>query len=339
MAGAAEGGAELFFERLCIGLHDAGDTVLPVIRRNAARADTLRKAGLSPVELAFGPPVDLLTRLRLRTALRDFAPEVAVFWMNRANQHRMAGPWISVGRLGGYYPMRHYRGCDHLVGNTTGIVAWLRDNGWSAERSHYLPNFVDDLADAVAADRAALGIGAKPPMLLGLGRLHTDKGFDTVIRGLASLPDAEFVIAGSGPEEERLRRLAAVTGVARRVHFLGWRRDVGALLKAADVFVCSSRVEPLGNMVIEAWSAGRPVVAAAAAGPRELIRDGETGLIVPMNDPPALATAIARVLRDPARAARLALAGREQFERHFSRDAVIGQWQTFMRQAADRLPA
>jgi glycosyltransferase involved in cell wall biosynthesis len=167
-------------------------------------------------------------------------------------------------------------------------------------------------------------------LLLGLGRLHTDKGFDTAIRALALLPGAILAIAGEGPEQGRLEALARGEGVAGRVHFLGWRSDAGALLRAADVFVCSSRVEPLGNMVIEAWSARRPVVAVAADGPAELIGDGADGLLVAREDPAALAAAIGRVLGDTGLAGRLAAAGRARFEREFGRDAVLAQWREFL---------
>ncbi len=327
MAGAAHGGAELFYERLCAALHAAGDAVLPVIRRNRARAARLRAGGLSPVELGFGGPLDPLTTPRLRRVLRDFAPDVVVSWMNRATAHTPRGDWVHVGRLGGYYDLRHYRRCDHLVGNTQGIVAWLRARGWAAERTHYLPNFVDDLAGAPAA---GLPGSAGPATLLGLGRLHSDKGFDTLIAALPLLPGARLVIAGSGPRHEALRRQAAHVGVAARTHFLGWRDDVARLLAASDVFVCSSRVEPLGNMVIEAWAARRPVVACAADGPRELIRDGQDGLLAPREDAPALAAAIRRVLDDPALRLSLTQAGRRRFEAEFSRAAVLDRWRSFL---------
>ncbi len=334
MAGAAEGGAELFFERLCVGLHAAGEHVLPVIRRNQRRAQHLRGAGLHPVELAFGPPVDLLTRPRLRRVLRRFAPDVAVYWMNRANQHRVRGAGCSVGRLGGYYDLRYYRGCDHLVGNTRGIVGWMREQGWSEGRTHYLPNFVDDFAPTAPADLAPLRIPPGDRLVLALGRLHADKGFDTLIRGLGQVPRATLAIAGDGPERGRLERLADQEGVRDRVRFLGWREDAGALLKAADLFACSSRVEPLGNMVIEAWSAARPVVAVAAAGPRELIRDGADGVLVPHEDPAALGRAIAAGLADPGRSAAMARAGRARFEAGFSNAAVVGLWQAFFARIA-----
>lgn len=326
MAGAVNGGAELFFERLCIAQHAAGDAVLPVIRRDAARAARLRVHGLEPVELGFGGHLDLLTGYRLRRALTAFAPRVTVTWMNRASMHAVRGPWVSVGRLGGYYDLRYYRRCDHLVGNTRGIVDWLRRQGRAVGRIHYLPNFATDFAGTAPAT----DLPTERPLLLGLGRLHTDKGFDTLIRALPALPDVTLAIAGEGPQLAALRALARHQGVAGRVHFLGWRRDAGALLKAADLFVCSSRIEPLGNMVIEAWSAARPVVAAAAAGPAELIRHGQDGLLTPLENPHALAIAIASVLDDPARANALAEAGRHRFEAEFAEARVLAAWRDFL---------
>ena len=326
MAGAALGGAELFFERLCLALHDAGEEVLPVIRRNPVRAARLGVGGLRPVELAFGNRLDLLTRPRLRAALRAFAPRVVVSWMNRASRMAPRGTWTLVGRLGGYYDLRYYRACDHLVGNTRGIVAWLRAQGWAEARTHYLPNFVADFASV----RPATDLPPGRPLLLGLGRLHSDKGFDLAIRALPRLPGAHLAIAGEGPERAALAALAGRAGVAARVHFLGWRDDAGALLKAADLFLCSSRIEPLGNMVIEAWSAGCPLVAFDAAGPAELVRDGVDGLVAPLEDSTALADAIAALLDDRARAAALAAAGRARFAAEFAAAPVVAAWRRFL---------
>src|SRR6185437_11093074 len=108
MAGAPAGGAELFFERLSIALARAGDTVLPVIRCNAARAARLQDGDVAPVQLGFGGPLDLLTGRRLRAALRQFEPRVVVAWMNRAARFTPRGDWVLVGRLGGYYDLAYY---------------------------------------------------------------------------------------------------------------------------------------------------------------------------------------------------------------------------------------
>lgn len=338
MAGAPMGGAEVFYERLVLAQHAAGEAVLAVIRREPGRAARLREGGLVPVELPMGGYFDLVTRPRLGRALAGFAPRVVVAWANRAGRYagavkRRGAPWTLVGRLGGYYDLKYYRHCDHLVGNTRDLRDWIIGQGWPAARTHYVPNFVHDFAGVTPV---ALPAPAGAAKLFALGRLHVNKGFDVLLRALALLPGAHLSLAGEGPERAALEKLAAELGVAGRVAFLGWRQDTGALLNACDIFICPSRHEPLGNVVLEAWSAARPVVAAAAQGPVELIRDGETGLLVPKEDPAALAAAIAGLLDAPARAASLAAAGRAEFARDHAAAPVLARWHDFLRSVEPR---
>ncbi len=336
MGSAALGGAEAFYERLVPALAASGEEVLAVVRRDPGRLARLRAAGVAPVALGFGGPLDLLTRPRLAAALRGFRPAVVMSWMNRATRYagavrRRGAPWALVGRLGGYYDLKYYRDCDHLAANTRALRAWIIGQGWPAARVHHLPNFATDLAGAAPA---ALPAAPDAPRLLALGRLHRNKGFDVLLRALALLPAAHLSLAGEGPERAALERLAGELGVAGRVAFLGWRQDAGALLAAADVLVCSSRHETLGNVVLEGWAAGRPVVAAAAEGPSELIADGETGLLVPKEAPEPLAAAIAGLLADPARRAALAAAGRAAFLREHAEAPVLARWRDVLRAVA-----
>ena len=90
-----------------------------------------------------------------------------------------------------------------------------------------------------------------------------------------------------------------------------------------------SRREPLGNVILEGWAQAKPVIAAASAGPGELIGDGETGLLVPVDDAHALAAAIDRLRRDPALAAALAAAGHGAYQAGFTEDAVVRRWIDF----------
>jgi glycosyltransferase involved in cell wall biosynthesis len=327
MAGAPAGGAELFFERLTVGLANAGETVLPVIRRNPARAARLTAAGLDVVQLSFGGPFDLLTGPQVRRALGRFAPRITVAWMNRAARFTPQGDWVLAGRLGGYYDLSYYRRCDHLIGNTRGIVDWIIRQGWQAERVHHLPNFSPDMAGAVPL---SLGLPSGTRIVLALGRLHRNKGFDVLIRALADLPRVHLAIAGEGLERAALLELGRCQGVADRLHLLGWRSDTASLLAAADLLVCPSRLEPLGNVVIEAWSARRAVVAAEADGPRELIASGRDGILVPLEDPTALAHAILSLLNDPVRAAALAEAGRIRYEKEHAEAPVVARWRQFL---------
>lgn len=327
MAGAPIGGAEAFFERATIALQRAGDQVLPVIRRDPERAARLRAAGLQPVELAFGGALDFLTKPRLGRVLRDFKPDVVMAWMQRAARFTPQGNRTLIGRFGGYYDLKYFRHCGHLVANTHDLVRSIAAQGWPAERVHYLPNFAEDFSGVAPADLPA---PSSAPKLLAMGRLHPNKGFDVLLRAIALLPRGHLYLAGAGPEEAALRDLVAELGITDRVSFLGWRRDVGALLAAADIFICSSRHEPLGNIVLEAWSAAKPVIAAAAQGPSELISDGADGLLVPKEDAPALAAAITGLAENPARAAALGAAGRAQFAATFAEAPVIAHWRRLL---------
>src|SRR6185295_10481145 len=137
---------------------------------------------------------------------------------------------------------------------------------------------------------------ANAVLLLALSRLHEKKGLDVLLAALRDLPQCVAWLAGDGPLQKDLELLAERLGVADRVRFLGWRTDRGALLRAADVCVLPSRWEPFGTVMLEAWAAGTPLIAAASQGPSALIDDGGNGLLVPVDDAPALVAAIRRVM-------------------------------------------
>ncbi len=337
MAGAPHGGAEAFFTRLVIALHRAGLSQRVVIRRDAARAAKLRAAGIDPVELPFGGPLDIATPLALARISREFRPRIVLSWMSRATRlmppRVLAGGYTHAARLGGYYDLKYYRRCDHLVGNTRAIVDYARAGGWPADRVHYLPNFVD-AAPAQPLDRAAFDTPRDATVVLGLGRLHPNKGFDVALDAVAKLDRVWFWLAGEGELRESLAAQARRLGIEGRVRFLGWREDIAALLASADMLVCPSRHEPLGNVVIEAWAQARPVVAAASDGPAALIAHGTSGLLTPVEDAGALAAAIARVARDPALAAQLAAGGRAAYESGFTEAAVVRDYLDFFKRIA-----
>ena len=329
IAGQRHGGAEAFFERLAVALAEAGETQRLVIRRDAARAARLRGAGLEVIEAPFGGPFDFATRKLLRRAVAAFRPEVVLSWMSRASAACAGGDFVHVGRLGGYYPLKHYRGCDHLVANTRDIAAYIVRGGWPAARVHYLPNFVA-VTPAAPVARAALDTPADAPLALALGRLHPNKGFDVLLEAVAQVPRLQLWLAGAGDDGAALAVRAAAPDLAGRVHFLGWRDDVPALLAAADVLVVASRIEPLGNVVIEAWAAGVPVVATASAGPRALIGDGRSGLLVPVEDADALAGALERVVADRGLAAALVEGGRAAYAAEFAQERVVALYRDFL---------
>lgn len=329
MAGAEHGGAEAFFERLAIALQRSGEVDQRVlIRTNPRRAALLAQGNVATTQLPFGGMFDLRTKWAFKRAIKAHRPQVVLTWMNRATRFCPRGDFVHVARLGGYYDLKYYRACDHLIGNTPDIRDWIINQGWPAERAHYVPNFVADTkAEPVA--RATFSTPPDAKLVVALGRLHENKAFDVLIDALAALPDTYLWIAGEGPRRAELEEQASKLGVKPRIRFLGWRDDVTKLLATADLFVCPSRHEPLGNVVLEAWAQGVPVVAAAAQGPRQLIANGETGLLVPIDDAPSLAASMRRMLSDRDAARAMGAAGRRAFEAEFTEASVVRAYLDF----------
>lgn len=330
MAGAEFGGAEAFFTRLVIALGRAGLSQRVVIRANADRAKLLRDAGIEPDELKFGGPLDVGSGRRLGRMIKQYEPDVVMSWMNRATAAvpKPGGKFVHVGRLGGYYNLKYYRNCDHLAANTEDIAGYLVKNGWAPERVHYLPNFVS-AEKAAPLSRGTLSTPDGTPLILALGRLHENKAFDTLLRAVARVPDTYLWLAGEGPLRGELEKLAGQLGIEPRVRFLGWRDDTEALFASADLFVCPSRREPLGNVVIEAWAQGVPVVATDSSGPGALVRHGESGLLSPVDDVQALARSIKRLTDDPGAREDLSRGGQAAYEADFTEDIVVGKYLDF----------
>lgn len=325
---AGEGGAETYFLDLVGALARADGPQACAIRPNANREAALAAARVSVETYRFGGPLDLITKPRIKTFAQKQEVKVALAWMNRAARHTPRGPWARIGRLGGYYNLKYYRGFDHLVANTEDIADWVVAQGWPAGRVRYIPNFAAAPPDTAAVDRASLDTPDDAPLLLAMGRLHEAKAHDINLTALTQIPEAYLWIAGAGPLEAKLKAMAEAMGVAGRVRFLGWRTDPSALYRAADVCVFPSRYEPLGNVVIQAWAHGLPVVAAASQGPAALIRHDADGLLAPVDDAEAFAAEVKRVLADPMLRIRLAQNGAERVEAEFSEAAVVAQWKT-----------
>lgn len=173
-----------------------------------------------------------------------------------------------------------------------------------------------------------------PPVVLLLGRLVSEKGFDVALRACVNvtreLPDMRVVLAGDGPERDALAALVDELGLGDTVERLGGvpMDEVAAVLRRATVVVVPSRYEePFGLVAVEAGLAGRPVVAGRVGGLPEVVEDGQNGLLVPPDDPDALAGAVLTVLRDPALAARLGGEGRARAEHDFGIDRHVDAYE------------
>jgi glycosyltransferase involved in cell wall biosynthesis len=343
IGGRKLGGAERFYVRLVNALAARGEPVAAMTVAGG-EIDAALDPGIPRHHAPMAGVWDVWSRWRIRRVARRYA--IVQTYMGRATRltHLPAqGGAVHLARLGGYYNLKGYRHAHAWVGNTRGIRDYLVREGLPAERVFYIGNFVDPAPVIPRATLEALrrrwSIPPQARILLGLGRLHPNKGFADLLEAFARLPDKLgdrplwLTMVGDGPLREELHALAGRLGIARRVTWAGWQYDPAPWYQMAEVFVCPSRHEPLGNVVLEAWANGVPVVSTAAQGPLELIASGVDGLLAPVADPAGLAGTIQRALalEDGGRAALVA-AGRCKLERDFSESAIVGAYLALYRQ-------
>jgi glycosyltransferase involved in cell wall biosynthesis len=165
----------------------------------------------------------------------------------------------------------------------------------------------------------------EPVRIASVARFEHPKDHATLLVALAALRTRPWSLdlIGDGPTESRMRRLSERLGVAGRVRFRGYQPDPEPVLAAAHMFVLSSRSEAFPRSVLEAMRAGLPVVASDVGGVRESVAHGDTGILVPPEDPQSLAAAIDRLLTAPTVRARLGENGREVFERRFRLEHTV----------------
>ena len=185
------------------------------------------------------------------------------------------------------------------------------------------------LTPSPAFGRSEVNTPLNVPLIVSVGRLHHNKAIDTLIAAMAEVERAYLWIVGKGPEEKKLIKMVADLKLQNRVRFLGWRDNVSSIYAAADIFVCPSRHEPLGNVVLEAWVQEIPVIATMSQGPGELISDEVNGLLVPVDDPAAMAEAIKKIIIDKSLACRLVTEGRKIYAGRFSREIIVNDYLQF----------
>ncbi len=175
-----------------------------------------------------------------------------------------------------------------------------------------------------AAVRRALGLAEDTPVVICVGEHSVRKNHETVLRAVALLPQAHALLCGVGEKEAELRALAQELGIAQRVHFLGFRRDVPALLAAADVFMFPSWQEGLPVAQMEAMAAGLPCVVSRVRGNADLIHQGDGGYLRRPDDAEGFSHDLAVLLDDPALRARMGERNRREMQQ-YSLQAVLEQ--------------
>jgi glycosyltransferase involved in cell wall biosynthesis len=218
------------------------------------------------------------------------------------------------GKFAGKWRVRMLVGRAHFVALSEEIAAELRALGVPTERLHEIPNGFDTThfhppSQAEREDaRRACAMSFERCYFLFVGRLHDVKRVDTVIRALREVEDIDLVIVGDGPERGALERCAAEAGVARRVRFTGFRDDVDAFMRAADVFVLPSAAEGMSNALVEAMASGLPSLVTSSIGGVDALVTEQRGIVVPPEDVVAWAAAMREIAGDAARRRELGVA-------------------------------
>lgn len=178
------------------------------------------------------------------------------------------------------------------------------------------------------------------PVVGAVGRLIPRKGYDYLLRAMPDIkkayPDIKLVLAGDGEEKENLKMIANELDVQESVVFLGNRKDIPEVMNSFDVFVLPSLSEGLGVVVLEAFAAGKPVVASKVEGIPEMVINGENGFLVPIRDSDALAERIITLLKDPLLASRMGKKGRRLVEENFDINNKIREYESLYMEVRDR---
>ncbi len=239
--------------------------------------------------------------------------------------------------------LRLQDGCRHAARHADFLVTvshelkeyFVRELRVPTKAVRVIPNGVDTSVfhPADGGSRGSSGAAGRPAggRLISVGRLVEAKDYPSLFSALALLRSAgravDLLLVGDGELREVLAREAAGRGLSDCVAFCGSRTDVPELLRAADVFVLSSRREGLPIVVLEAMASGLPVAATRVGAISEVVRDGEDGLLVPPGDPPALAAALARLLDDGELRARLSRHARNSVLEGFALDQVVRRYE------------
>jgi len=193
------------------------------------------------------------------------------------------------------------------------------------ERITTIPNGVEPNPYHTERDRFALrkslNLPLNRPIVASVGRLIHLKGYQHLEAALALIPSERrplALIIGDGPDRNQLEARAIALGLSEDIRFLGYRRDVPAVLAASDLFVLPSLWEGLPLALLEAMSAGLPVVATSVGGNAEVLEEGKSGLLVPPRNETALARAMSRLLENPLQGQAMGRMARRRFDQRFS---------------------
>lgn len=318
-----DGGAERFFVHLLNAFAEREVEQTALIRPNR----NWRKNIDARVQIHEGTFQRIsLTRFflahKIQRLMQQNPPDALMAWMPRASRFMPDWPHcIKVARLGDYPPrLDYFERIDVLVCNTPGIAERVLELGWK-RRVEVISNFTT-VKTSPPVSRKSLDTPEDAFVILGVGRFVHRKGFHTLIEALAKTKDTILWMVGDGEERTNLQQLAKTLCVADRIRWAGWQADAFPFLASCDAFCMPSLHEPLGNVILEAWGVGKPVISSLSEGPTWMMKDGVDGLLYKIGDADALAVCLERVRNDATLRSTIAEGGKATLAAKFSKQGV-----------------
>jgi len=355
------GGAETVVASVATGLDASRYRSVVCLFHDGWLRDRCERLGLETHVIPMNGMLDVGWLRRFGRLLRDRGVGLIHAHEFGANTYgTLAGRFAGVPVVATVHGRSYYADCGRrrlayrVVSHAAAMVAVSEDvkrfvterTGVSAKRVRVVHNGIGPSrmvsTEARARVRADLGLGDGCRVVAVVGNLYGVKGHRYLLEAAPSIlqacPSTVFLVAGGGEREAALREQARRLGIEARVRFLGFRDDVPALLAICDVFVLPSLSEGLSIAILEAMAAARPVVTTKVGGNPELVVDGETGLLVQGADARQLASAVIRILADPAEARRLGENGLSRVSNRFTIRAMVRQYEAIY-EGALRSPA
>jgi glycosyltransferase involved in cell wall biosynthesis len=296
--------------------------------------------------LSFKGPALVARIVALRQALRQHGADIVHTYLLRANlvgsvSARLAGVPVLLGSKRGCHERRGFELVSAKIGNFLADsvmvnAAAVRDfvhhnEGCPREKMFVIPSGVDTDRFRPRTDALPeqLGIPAGRRIVGIVTRSRVRKGVEEFIRAIARVreryPDVHGVMVGEVNLDDTLQDLVRTLGVMEHLSLLGRRSDMPQVLSTFEVFVQSAHDEGMSNAILEAMAMEKPVVATDVGGTGEVVRHGQTGVLIPAKDPEALAVAIGEVLAAPARTREMGRLGRRIVEEGFSAHVMVRQ--------------
>jgi glycosyltransferase involved in cell wall biosynthesis len=344
------GGGERHFCDLADGLSDRGVTVFVAVRPECTWREKLDRVPEDRiVEVPLRGSADARSTFALSRLIREqridiVHAHVARDYVPAAVAVRLAGRAGLVLTRHVLFPMSRFsrfflRNVSRVIAVSSAVETNLLAT-FPQEKIVEIPNgislerFAGARPDKDGADfRNAYGIPSDAKVVATVGELKPLKGQEDFVLAAAEIvkkvPEAYFLVIGkdnsrTGDFRRRLRRLSKVLGIEERCKFLDWVEDTAPLLSALDVLVSASHSESFGLAILEGMASGKPVVATATAGAKELIQDRKSGLLADIKDPVSIANAVVRVLRDEAFADSIGGEARKRAQSGFSIEKMVG---------------